>query len=142
MEIHRLKPVPLKTELIRGFSVSCYGPACARLLQYRPVSDWRQIQARIRKARTSPDPPGQLAALYERTHDAMVAFELAQIHEKSGTHAEAAHWYTAAAERFRRAQWKQKAEEALTRLGAPIPVAPVVVVADEIPAEPFAGSGP
>ncbi len=86
-----------------------------------PVSDWRQIQARIRKARTSADPSGQLAALYERTRDAMVAFELAQIHEKAGTHSEAARWYTAAAERFRRAQWKLKAEEALTRLGAPIP---------------------
>ncbi len=93
------------------------------LLQCFLVTDWRQIQARIRKARTSPDPPGQLAALYERTHDAMVAFELAQIHEKAGTHQEAARWYTAAAERFRRAQWKQKAEEALTRLGAPIPAA-------------------
>jgi len=88
------------------------------------VSDWRQIQARIRKARTSADPPGQLAALYERTRDAMVAFELAQFHEKIGANIEAVRWYTAAAERFRRAQWKQKAEEALTRLGAPIPVAP------------------
>ena len=85
------------------------------------MSDWRQIQARIRKARTSADPPGQLAALYERTHDAMVAFELAQIHDKAGASAEAVRWYTSAAERFRRAQWKQKAEEALTRLGAPIP---------------------
>ena len=92
------------------------------------MSDWRQIQARIRKARTSPDPPGQLAALYERTRDAMVAFELAQIHEKSGAHSEAARWYTSAAERFRRAQWKSKAEEALIRLGAPIPVTPAAVL--------------
>ena len=53
----------------------------------------------------------------------MVAFELAQLHEKAGTPVEAARWYTAAAERFRRAQWKQKAEQALTRLGAPIPAA-------------------
>jgi len=90
----------------------------------RVVSDWRQIQARIRKARTSADPAGQLAALFERTRDAMVAFELARLHEKSGTHAEAARWYTAAAERFRRAQWKKKAEEALARLGAPVPAAP------------------
>src|SRR5580700_6300343 len=126
MEIHRLKSVPLKTELIRGFSVSCYGPACARLLQYRPVSDWRQIQARIRKARTSADPPGQLGALYERTHDAMVAFELAQLHEKAGTISEAVRWFTTAAERFRRPQWKQKAEEGLVRLGAPVPVAPAI----------------
>jgi hypothetical protein len=107
-----------------------------RLIQYRPVSDWRQIQARIRKARTSADPSGQLAALYERTRDAMVAFELAQIHEKTGANSEAARWYTAAAERFRRTQWKQKAEEALTRLGAPIPVAPAVASMSEIGAEP------
>src|SRR5712672_1851759 len=99
----------------------------AWLIQCELVSDWRQIQARIRKARTSADPPGQLASLYERTRDAMVAFELAQIHEKSGDQSEAVRWYTAAAERFRRAQWKQKAEEALTRLGAPIPVTPVPV---------------
>jgi hypothetical protein len=100
------------------------------------VSDWRQVQARIRKARTSADPPGQLAALYERTRDAMVAFELAQIHEKAGTNSEAARWYTAAAERFRRAQWKQKAEEALTRLGAPIPVAPAAASLGEASLEP------
>jgi hypothetical protein len=102
------------------------------------VSDWRQIQARIRKARTSADPPGQLAELYERTRDAMVAFELAQIHEKSGAHSEAARWYTSAAERFRRAQWKQKAEEALTRLGAPIPVAPAAASVNETSAAPVA----
>lgn len=102
------------------------------------VADWRQIQARIRKARNSADPPAQLAALYERTRDAMVAFELAQVHEKSGSHAEAARWYTAAAERFRRAQWKQKAEEALTRLGAPLPAAaePVEPAASAEPTEP------
>jgi hypothetical protein len=102
----------------------------------RTVADWRQIQARIRKARNSADPPGQLAALYERTHDAMVAFELAQIHEKSGSHAEAARWYTTAAEKFRRAQWKQKAEEALARLGAPIPVPAVAAAIVEAPGEP------
>jgi hypothetical protein len=100
------------------------------------VSDWRQIQARIRKARTSADPSGQLAALYERTRDAMVAFELAQIHEKIGANLEAARWYTAAAERFRRAQWKQKAEEALVRLGAPIPVASAAPSVSEAEGEP------
>ncbi len=87
------------------------------------MADWRQIQARIRKAKTSSDPPAQLAELYERTRDAMVAFELATWQEKAGNHAEAARWYTSAAQRFRRAQWRTKAEEALTRLGAPIPVA-------------------
>jgi hypothetical protein len=86
------------------------------------VADWRQIQARIRKARNSPDPVGQLAEIYEHTRDAMVAFELARFQEKAGQNAEAARWYTAAAERFRRAQWKTKAQEALARLGA-VPVA-------------------
>ena len=124
---------------IRSFSASCYGSPSARLLQYRPVSDWRQIQARIRKARTSADPPGQLSALYERTHDAMVAFELAQLYEKAGSAPEAIRWFTTAAERFRRPQWKQKAEEGLVRLGAPIPVAPAAVTGvtlSETTAEP------
>jgi hypothetical protein len=96
------------------------------------VSDWRQIQARIRKARTSADPPGQLSALFERTRDAMVAYELAQIHEKAGTLPEAVRWYTTAAERFRRPQWKQKAEEGLARLGAsiPAPAAPAAIVSE------------
>ncbi len=92
-------------------------PRAPRLLQYRPVSDWRQIQARIRKARTSADPPGQLSALYERTHDAMVAFELAQLYEKAGATSDAVRWFTTAAERFRRPQWKQKAEEGLVPPG-------------------------
>ena len=85
------------------------------------MADWRQIQARIRKAKASSDPPAQLAELYERTRDAMVAFELAAWHEKAGNAAETVQWYTTAAQRFRRAQWRTKAEEALTRLGAPIP---------------------
>jgi len=70
------------------------------------------------------------------TRDAMVAFELAQIYEKSGDISEAVRWYTSAAERFRRAQWKLKAEEALTRLGAPIPVAPAATSATETSPEP------
>jgi hypothetical protein len=87
------------------------------------MADWRQIQARIRKAKSSSDPPAQLAELYERTRDAMVAFELAVWQEKAGDNAEAVRWYTTAAQRFRRAQWRTKSEEALTRLGAPIPPA-------------------
>jgi hypothetical protein len=85
------------------------------------MADWRQTQARIRKAKTSSDPAAQLAELFERTRDAMVAFELAQWHEKAGNAGETVRWYTTAAQRFRRAQWRTKAEEALTRLGAPIP---------------------
>jgi hypothetical protein len=112
-----------------------------RLLQYRLVSDWRQIQARIRKARTSADPPGQLSALYERTRDAMVAFELGLLYEKAGTTSEAVRWFTTAAERFRRPQWKLKAEEGLIRLGAPIPAPPTGitgVAVSESSAEPVA----
>lgn len=86
------------------------------------MADWRQIQARIRKAKASSDAPAQLAELYEGTRDAMVAFELASLQEKAGENAEAAQWYGVAAERFRRAQWRTKAEEALGRLGAAIPV--------------------
>ena len=85
------------------------------------MADWRQIQARIRKAKGSSDPAAQLVELYERTRDAMVAFELAVWHEQAGNQAETVQWYTTAAQRFRRAQWRTKAEEALTRLGAPIP---------------------
>ncbi len=69
----------------------------------------------------------------------MVAFELAQFFEKAGTTVEAVRWFTTAAERFRRPQWKQKAEEGLVRLGAPIPVAPALgtgIAVSETTAEP------
>jgi hypothetical protein len=82
------------------------------------MADWKQITARIRRARTSKDPAGQLSNLFEKTRDAMVAFELARYFETSGQNAEAAKWYSAAAERFRRADWKTKAQEAAIRLGA------------------------
>jgi hypothetical protein len=83
------------------------------------MADWKQITARIRRARTSKDPGGQLSNLYEKTHDAMVAFELAKFFETSGQNADAAKWYSAAAEKFRRADWKTKAQEAAVRLGGP-----------------------
>jgi hypothetical protein len=82
------------------------------------MADWKQITARIRRARTSKDPAGQLSALYEKTHDAMVAFELAKYFETAAMNADAAKWYSTAAERFRRADWKTKAQEAAVRLGA------------------------
>jgi hypothetical protein len=81
------------------------------------MADWKQITARIRRARTSKDPAGQLSALYEKTHDAMVAFELAKYFETTGINADAAKWYGTAAERFRRTDWKTKAQEAAVRLG-------------------------
>src|SRR5579872_650489 len=82
------------------------------------MADWKQITARIRRARTGKDPAAQLSTLYEKTQDAMVAFELARVFETASQNAEAAKWYTTAAERFRRADWKTKAQQAATRLGA------------------------
>ena len=87
------------------------------------MANWRQIQGRIRRARTSADPLAKLTELFQKTRDAMVAFEAATLEEKAGRTDEAIRWYTVAAERFRRADWRLKAGEALTRLGAPVPEA-------------------
>src|SRR5713226_3700309 len=76
------------------------------------MADWKQITARIRRARTGKDPAVQLSNLYQKTRDAMVAFELAKFFETTGQSGEAAKWYSTAAERFRRADWKTKAQEA------------------------------
>jgi hypothetical protein len=81
------------------------------------MADWKQITARIRRARSGKDPLGQLANLYEKTSDAMVAFELAKLFESSGQNSDAAKWYSTAAAKFRRAEWKTKAQEAAVRLG-------------------------
>ncbi len=64
----------------------------------------------------------------------MVAFELARLHEKNGSNADAATWYLTAAEKFRRAQWKTKAQEALVRLGVEVPLA--ITEAGALAAEP------
>jgi hypothetical protein len=85
------------------------------------MADWRQIQARIRKAKNSPEALAKLTELFQRTRDAMVAWELGAIQEKAELKDEAARWYAIAAQRFRRADWKQKAEAALTRLGVEVP---------------------
>jgi len=85
------------------------------------MADWRQIQARIRKAKNSPDASSKLSELYQRTRDAMVAWELGAIEEKAGRNEEAGHWYIISAQRFRRADWKKKAQEALERLGIKLP---------------------
>jgi len=92
------------------------------------MADWKQITARIRRARTGKDPAGQLTSLFSKTRDAMVAFELARYFETNGNTADAGRWYLTAAERFRRADWKSKAQESATRLGATEPA--------EIPAAP------
>lgn len=85
------------------------------------MADWKQITARIRRARTSKDPAAQLTNLFEKTHDAMAAFELARYFETTGHSADAGRWYATAAGRFRRADWKTKAQEAAVRLGATVP---------------------
>jgi hypothetical protein len=87
------------------------------------MADWKQIQARIRKAKNSADPLTKLGELFEKTRDAMVAWEIGVLEEKAGRAEEAIRRYTTAFERFRRADWKKKAEEALLRLGVPLPVA-------------------
>jgi hypothetical protein len=85
------------------------------------MADWKQIRARIHRAKNSADPVAKLSELFTKTRDAMVAWELAALEEKAAHDDEAIRWYTTAAERFRRAEWKKKAEEALLRLGAPVP---------------------
>ncbi len=96
------------------------------------MANWKEIQGRIRRAQKSENPTVPLTALYEKTHDAMVAFELARHAEQAGDVAAAGRWYTAAAQGFRRPQWKAKAEEALARLGvAPPEGAGAVAVPEE-----------
>ena len=85
------------------------------------MADWRQIQARIRKAKNAADPAAKLSELYQRTRDGMVAWEIGAVAEKDGRSDDAVKWYKVAAEKFRRADWKKKAEEALTRLGVQSP---------------------
>ncbi len=108
------------------------------------MADWKQITARIRRARTGKDPVGQLSNLYEKTRDAMVAFELARYFETAGQNPEAAKWYLAAADRFRRADWKTKAHEAAARLGGEIPPAGPSESASEfqLPPPPIAAAEP
>lgn len=81
------------------------------------MADWRQIKARVRKAKASADPAAALDQLYQRTRDAMVAFELAAVLEKAEQRDQAVKWYRTAFDRFRRGTWKRKAGEALVRLG-------------------------
>jgi hypothetical protein len=99
------------------------------------MADWKQITARIRRARTGKDPAGQLTNLFEKTRDAMVAFELAKHLETAGLNADALKWYATAAERFRRADWKVKAQEAAARLGGE------AAMANAIAAEAGVGAG-
>jgi len=85
------------------------------------MADWKQITARIRRARGSRDPGGQLALLYEKTNDAMVAFELGRHFEIAKDSAQALQWYLTSAAKFRRGEWKTKAREAVVRMGGELP---------------------
>jgi len=105
------------------------------------MADWRQIQARIRKAKNAPDAHAKLSELFQRTRDAMVAWELGLLEEKALVQAEAVKWYTIAAQRFRRAEWRKKAEEALARLGVDLPVSDSPLVSEGEPRPRHSGSG-
>jgi hypothetical protein len=101
------------------------------------VGNWRQVQARISKARTGPDAPAKLAELFEKTRDAMVAFELARVHEEGQRGAEAIEWYRKAHGGFRREDWRRKSAEAIVRLGGePVSEAAVSSDGDSSPATP------
>jgi len=66
----------------------------------------------------------------------MVAFELARYFEANGNNADAGRWYLTAAQRFRRADWKTKAQESATRLGATEPAeVPASAPREEQPTE-------
>lgn len=110
------------------------------------MADWKQITARIRRARDAKDPAGQLSNLYQKTRDAMVAYELARHFEAAGQSAEAVQWYSTAAERFRRADWKTKAQDGITRLGGTVQnqtSAPGLPAAnDQAPLEPTPSATP
>ena len=86
------------------------------------MADWKQITARIRRARGSKDPAGQLTLLYEKTKDAMVAFELGRHFEVVRDPEKALQWYQSAYTRFRRGDWKTKSSEAIARLGGEVPL--------------------
>jgi hypothetical protein len=98
------------------------------------MADWKQITARIRRARTSKDPAGQLSNLFQKTRDAMVAFELGRYFEAITQPDEAVKWYAVSAQRFRRGDWKTKAEESVTRLGGTLPAEGEILPLPELPA--------
>src|SRR5438477_115173 len=106
------------------------------------MADWKQITARIRRARGSRDPAGQLGLLYEKTGDAMVAFELGRHFEITKDSAKALHWYLTSFSKFRRGEWKTKAREAVIRLGGELPsdteplTEPLPERSDEAPLSP------
>jgi len=75
------------------------------------MTDWKQITARIRRARTSKDPRDNFRILPEDAgrHGSV---RTGEVFRNFRQNADAAKWYSAAAERFRRSDWKVKAQEA------------------------------
>ena len=102
-------------------------------LNFNFMADWKQITARIRRAKGSKDPASQLSNLFQKTRDAMVAFELARYLESAARPEEAAKWYALSWQRFRRGDWKTKAQEAVTRLGGTLPAEGETLAVPEIP---------
>ena len=96
------------------------------------MADWKQITARIRRAKGSKDPAGQLCNLFQKTRDAMVAFELARHLEIVSKPEDAAKWYALSWQRFRRGDWKTKAQDAITRLGGTLPAEGEILAVPEI----------
>src|SRR5882724_3040317 len=97
------------------------------------MADWKQITARIRRAKGSKDPVGQLCNLFQKTRDAMVAFELAGHLETVNLPDDAVKWYAISWQRFRRGDWKTKAEEGVSRLGGTLPADGEVLPVPEVP---------
>ncbi len=97
------------------------------------MADWKQITARIRRAKGSKDAAGQLCNLFQKTRDAMVAFELARHFETSNLPEDAVKWYAISWQRFRRGDWKTKAEEGVSRLGGALPAEGEVLPVPEVP---------
>jgi hypothetical protein len=97
------------------------------------MADWKQITARIRRAKGSKDPAGQLCNLFQKTRDAMVAFELARHFETINLPEDAVKWYAISWQRFRRGDWKTKAEEGVSRLGGALPAEGEVLPLPEVP---------
>jgi len=104
------------------------------------MADWKQITARIRRAKGSKDPAGQLSNLFQKTRDAMVAFELARHLETVNLPQDAVKWYAISWQRFRRGDWKTKAEEGISRLGGVLPADGEILPVPEVPRSAIAES--
>ena len=66
--------MPAETPALRGPALLAHRPST--LIQSGDMANWRQIQARIRKVKDTPEAATKLGELYAKTRDAMVAYEL------------------------------------------------------------------